>query len=143
LRALTHRLDRVHHILLMIDVGVSERRRPRQVLVHVRKDRWKLRERLDARIPGLRVDLLRELLWVVPAALLHPTLRLDDLLGIRGGREDLGDQLVRIQGNRGHELLQLCRRRFCRLYVEWRGGLVRRVGEAHRHGAWHEGEYQQ
>ena len=75
--------------------------------------------------------------------LLHPALRLHDLLGIGGGREDLGDQLVGIQGDRGDELLQLGRSGLRRLYRGWRDGLVRRIGEAHRDGAWHEEEHEQ
>src|SRR2546421_10876040 len=99
----------------MIDVGVPERRRPRQVLVHVGEDRRELRERFDTRVPWLLVDLLGELLSLELAMLLHPALRLHDLLGIGGGREDLGDQLVGIQGDRGDELLQLGDRKSTRL----------------------------
>src|SRR4029077_18043928 len=38
LRALAHYLHGVHHILLLVVVGVAERRRPGQVLVHISKN---------------------------------------------------------------------------------------------------------
>jgi hypothetical protein len=39
--------------------------------------------------------------------LLHPSVGFDDLLGKRGRRQDLRHQRIRIQRNRGYQLLQL------------------------------------
>src|SRR2546426_587882 len=62
LRAPAHVLDGAHHFRLVIDVGVAERRRPREVLVHVGEHRRKRRQRFDARVPGFLVHFLGELL---------------------------------------------------------------------------------
>jgi len=139
-----HGLDGVHHVLLVIHVGVAERRRPRQVPVHVREHSRELRERLDARVPRLRVDLPGQLLRVRTAVLLHPAIGLDDLLGIGGGGQDLRDQLVGVDGDRRDELLQLLRRRLRETHVGRRDGLVRRVGGgARRRRGRHERDEQQ
>src|SRR5271155_791257 len=53
LRFLAHELYRIHHILLLVVVGVAERRCPGEVLVHIPKDRRKCSKRLDARVPRL------------------------------------------------------------------------------------------
>jgi hypothetical protein len=58
LRAPAHHLDGIHHVLLLIVIGVAQRRRPGQVFVHISKDGWKCGERLYARVPGLLVHSL-------------------------------------------------------------------------------------
>ena len=54
-RALAHNLDGVHNLLRVIVIGVPQRRRPREIFIHIGQHRRKFRERLDARIPGLFV----------------------------------------------------------------------------------------
>src|SRR5207253_9244118 len=83
-----HRLHGVEHGLLLVHVCVAQRRRPGEVLVHVRQHGGKLRDRLDARIPGLLIDGLGQLLPIQFGVLLHPTVRLHDLGGVRRGGED-------------------------------------------------------
>src|SRR6267378_4112083 len=107
LSALAHRLDGVEHVLLLVHVRVAQRRRPGEVLVHVSQHRGKLRDCLDAGIPGLLIDSLGKLLALQIGVLLHPTLRFHDLNRIRGGREDLRNQRVRIERDGRHQLLQL------------------------------------
>ena len=53
---LTHCLDGICDILLLVGVCVAKRRSPREVLVHVFKNRGKLAEGLNARVPRLFVD---------------------------------------------------------------------------------------
>ncbi len=107
LRSVAHRLDRVEHGLLLVHVCVAQRGRPGEVLVHVCKDRGKLRERLHAGIPGLLIDRLGQLLSFQIGVLLHPAVRFHDLGRIGGGGEDLRNQGVRIQGDGRDQLLQL------------------------------------
>jgi hypothetical protein len=82
----------------------------------------------------LSIDLWGELRSLKPGMLLQPPVRFDNLLGVRGGGEDLRHQGVWIQGDGGDELLQLCRSQWRGLSRELRGGLIRRVGEPSRHG---------
>ncbi len=107
LRALAHRLDRVEHGLLLVHIGVAQRRCPGKVLVHACQDRGKLRERLHARIPGHLIDRLGQWFPLQIRVLLHPAVGFDDLGRVRGSREDLRNQSVRIQGDGRHQLLQL------------------------------------
>src|SRR5882762_985861 len=57
---LTHYLYGVHHILLLVVVGVAERRGPGEVFVHVPKDGRECTECLDARVPRLLVHSLTQ-----------------------------------------------------------------------------------
>src|SRR5580692_1590831 len=55
LRAAPHNLNSVHHGLFLIVIGVAERRRPRDVFVHVTENRRKRSECFDAGVPRLLV----------------------------------------------------------------------------------------
>src|SRR5229473_760672 len=81
LRPLAHYLYGVHHILLLVVVGVAQRRRPGQVFVHIAKYGWKRSERLDAWVPGLLVHSLTQSVALQIRMRLHPAVGLDDLLG--------------------------------------------------------------
>src|SRR6267378_4942942 len=107
LRPLAHGLDGVEHRLLLVHVGVAQCRRPGEVLVHVCQDGGKLRDRLDARIPGLLIDRLGQLLPLQIGVLLHPTVSFHDFGRVGGGGEDPRNQGVRVQRDRRHQLLQL------------------------------------
>src|SRR6267378_8560783 len=107
LRPLAHGLDGVEHRLLLVHVRVAQRRRPGEVLVHACQDGGKLRDRLDARIPGLLIDRLGELLPLQIGVLLHPTVSFHDFGRVGGGGKDLRNQGVRIQRDGRHQLLQL------------------------------------
>src|SRR5271167_1869716 len=56
LRSLTHLLNGIEDILLPVHIRLAEGGRPGQILVHHAKQSGILRQSLDARIPGLRVD---------------------------------------------------------------------------------------
>src|SRR5882724_3284583 len=107
LRSLAHDLDGVEHRLLLVHVCVAQRRRPGEVLVHACQHGGKLRDRLDARIPGLLIDRLGELLPLQIGVLLHPTVSFHDFGRVGGGGKDLRNQGVRIQRDGRHQLLQL------------------------------------
>src|SRR5580704_1443615 len=106
-RLLPHRLNSISHILLLVGIGVAKGRSPRKVLVHVFKDRGKLRESLHARIPRLFVDFFGQLFTLEVGMTLHPAVCLDNLGRIRGRRENLGNQGVGVQGDRRDQLLDL------------------------------------
>src|SRR5882762_1049602 len=57
----TQGLHGIRHILRLVYIRLAKRRRPRQVLVHVFKNRRELRQGLYARIPVLFVDFFGEL----------------------------------------------------------------------------------
>src|SRR5260370_11437265 len=69
---LTHCLDGIRHILLLVGVGVAERRSPGKVLVHVFKNRGKLCESLHTRVPRLFVDFVCQLSTLEVGMALHP-----------------------------------------------------------------------
>src|SRR5580700_6624441 len=68
-----HHLDRIRHVLLLIVVSVSQRRRPREILVHVSQDGRKRCQRLDARVPGLLIHGLPQGLALQIGMSLHPS----------------------------------------------------------------------
>src|SRR5216683_731217 len=106
---LTHRLDSIRHILLLVGICVAKRRSPREVLVHVFKNRGKLAEGLNARVPRLFVDFFCQLFTLEVGMALHPPVCLDNLGGLGGSGENLRNEGVRVQGDRRDKLLQLLR----------------------------------
>ncbi len=102
-----HDLNGVHHILLLVVVGVAERRGPGKILVHVSQDRGKCGERLDAWIPGLLVDGLTEVITLQIGIGLHPAIGLDHFIGESGGRQYLRDQRIGIERYGRNQALQL------------------------------------
>src|SRR6267154_627436 len=93
---LTHCLDGICHILLLVGVCVAKRRSPREVLVHVFKNRGKLAEGLNARVPRLFVDFFCQLFTLEFGMASHPPVRLDNLSGIGGSGENLRNECVRV-----------------------------------------------
>src|ERR1700726_3114548 len=65
-------LDGVRHILLLVGICVAKRGSPREVLVHVFEDRWKLRQSLNAGVPRLFVDFFCQLLPLEVGMTLYP-----------------------------------------------------------------------
>src|ERR1700674_2753186 len=106
---LTHCLDGICHILLLVGVCVAKRGSPREVLVHVFKNRGRLCEGLNARVPRLLVDFFCQLFTIEVGMALHPAVRFDNLRWVGGRRENLRNEGVRVQGDWGDEALQLLR----------------------------------
>src|SRR6267142_6361019 len=125
---LTQGLHGIGHILRLVYVCIAKRRRPRQVLVHVFKNRRELRQGLYARIPVLFVDFFGELVTLEIGMTLHPALRLDNLSWIRGSGENLRNERVRVQGDRRDKLLQFLRGLFRRRSLRLAGLARRTVG---------------
>jgi hypothetical protein len=129
LRALAHHLDGRHHVRLLVHIGLSEGRGPGDVLVQVCEDRWKLGQRFDAGIPRLGVDGITQLIAFEIRMQLHPAIGFDGLRRVGGRGEDLRDERVRVQRDRGHELLQLL---WSLLNGLWGGRCWRRRGRLRR-----------
>ncbi len=119
--------SRAHYSRGLQVIGLSQGRRPGQVLRHVVQDRRKLCKRLDAGIPRLRIHGVHESRSSETLIPLKPGVRVSNLVRKGGGSENLGNQRVRVERNGREELLQLScgkrralwrrpgRRRLCRL----------------------------
>ncbi len=118
LRLLPHPLDGVHDVALLVEEGVPEIRRPLDVVAEPLDDVGNRRHRLDARVPGLLGDRVGERLVLQVLVLREPLLELHDLQRVGGRHERLGQERVRVEGDRSHERIELVRRELrCRLCV--------------------------
>ena len=107
-------LHGVEYIVLLREERVAEVLCPVELVVHHRQRLWNRRERLDARIPLLLLHRVLERLTGDLGVLARPARRLDHLQRIGRRHQDLRQQIVRIECDRRHQLLDLCRRqRFC------------------------------
>jgi hypothetical protein len=107
LRLQPHGLHRVHHVSGLVVIGVAELRRPGGVFREIVEGGGKRRETFDGRIPIHGVCPGRALVRGQIHILVQPGVRSGHLIRIRGRRQDLSDQRVRIESNRRHELIQL------------------------------------
>ena len=118
-------LHRRQAIRLLAQKGVAELLRPVELLRHHLEDARKRHQRFDARVPALPFQRLCQRIAFERCILRigHPARRHDDLERISGGRQDLDDQLVRIERDRRQDLVELLgfERRCSRLF-----GLSRR-----------------
>ena len=122
------RLDDVGDVLGLVDFSVAEIRRPIEIVAHFLHHVGKARERLHRRIPILLVDPGIIVLGDEGLVLLQPALRLDDLHRVGARRQELGEQRVGIERDRGEQLLEFFAREeaVCGLLFglsrRWRGG---------------------
>ncbi len=107
LRLQPHGLDGVHDISWLVVVGVAQLRRPSRVLREIVEHGGKRRETFDCRVPRHGVRPGGALLRGQSHVLDQPSIRRGNLVRIRGASQYLSDQRVRIESNRGHELIQL------------------------------------
>jgi hypothetical protein len=70
-------LDRIHDVLLLSEKGISQSRRPGNVIAHTPEDVRKHDERLDTRIPVLLLGGLSQRRSRQPRIPLEPLRRLD------------------------------------------------------------------
>ena len=109
LRLQPHGLDSVHDVSGLVVIGVAQLRRPGGVLREIVEDGGKRREAFDGRVPIHGVRPGRTLIRGQSHVLVQPGIRRGNLVRIRGTSQYLSDQRVRIESNRGHELIQLHR----------------------------------
>jgi hypothetical protein len=95
-RAVSHRLERLHNVIGLVVVGFAKRRGPRQTVVHRLEHLRKLAQRLDARIPRLRIHLRRQLIMRKLLILLKPFVSSDNLVRVGRRGQDPRDQQIGI-----------------------------------------------
>ena len=97
---LPHPLDGVHDVVLLVEEGVPELRRPLDVVREPLHDVGNRRHRLDARVPGLLRDRVGERLVLQVLVLREPLLELDDLERVGRRDERLGQERVGVERDR-------------------------------------------
>jgi len=102
-----HGLHSVHHVSGLVVIGVAELRRPGGVFREIVEGGRKGRETFDSRVPIHGVRPGGALIGRQIHVLVEPGIGRGDLVRIRSRRQYLSDQRVRIEGNRGDELIQL------------------------------------
>ena len=102
-------LDSIHDVFRLVVIGVAKLRRPTGVLGQILEDRGKLAEAFDGRIPSHVVHGAGALIDRQRYVRGRPGLRSGNLIRERRARQYLGDQRVRIEGDRRHQLIQLLR----------------------------------
>jgi len=112
LRLQTHRLDGVLHVTWLVVVRVAELCCPGAVSGQAVESRGELDKPFHGRIPGHLVGVGGALIGSQVHMIVEPFVSLGDLVGIGGCGKDLRDQRVRIEGDRGHKLIELHRVQF-------------------------------
>jgi hypothetical protein len=120
-------LDGVHHVFRLVVVGIAELRRPAGVLGEILKNSGKLSESLDGRVPSHVIHGAGALIHGQRYVRDRPGLRSGNLIRKRRACQYLGDQRVRIESDRRHQLIQLLRvqrnvvtRRLLRVQIQLR-----------------------
>ncbi|HXI39732.1 MAG TPA: hypothetical protein VNH83_07120 [Bryobacteraceae bacterium] len=103
LRFSPHALDCIHHILLLREKGVSEVGGPLDVACHALQSVWHTGHRLHAGVPWLFGHRISQRLALQIFVILHPLLKLDELQGISGSGESLGQERVGIKSDRRNQ----------------------------------------
>ena len=102
-------LNGVHHIGLLRENCVTELLCPVQLVAHHLQHVGGCRERFDAFVPSLLVDLVLQRIALEILVLCDPTSRLHDLERIRRGHKDLCQQRVGIESYWGNQRIELFR----------------------------------
>jgi hypothetical protein len=109
-------LNRVHYVGLLGEKGVPQLRRPLDVAGHALQ-RFRIRgHRLNARLPWLFSDGIHQRLVLQIFVSFQPLLKLNDFEWISGRSERLGEERIRIQGNRRNQRIQLIIRNLASLF---------------------------
>ena len=138
-------LDSVEHILLLREEGIAELLGPVQLRAHHFKRLRHRGERLDARVPGLGLHRIFKRGAFHRRIGLRPARRFHDLERIGRSHQHLGQQRIRIERDRRHQLLDLPLRELLLrlgLGLSRSGGILRTNGrdrepadQHERHGA--------
>ena len=102
---MTHVLDRLHHVILLVLISLSQLRGPRQIPVKVRQHCRKLHQGLHARIPILLFRLLGQIFSLELRVVPHHPVRFYNLRWIRRRGQYLRHERIGIQRNRSHQLI--------------------------------------
>jgi hypothetical protein len=112
LRLQPHGLDSVHDVSGLVVIGIAQLRRPGGVFRKIVKHGGKRCEAFNGRVPIHGVRSRGALIGGQIHVLVQPRVRRGNLVGIRGTRQYLSDQRVRVESNWGHQLIQLHRVQF-------------------------------
>ena len=104
---LTHDLDRVHHVVRVVVVGLPESGGPWQILRHLVQHALERRERFDARVPRLPLCGIGQRAGLQSTVLRNPGIGRGDLIGVGRTGQHLRDELVGIQRDGRDHLIQL------------------------------------
>ncbi len=98
-------LNRIHHVALLGEKGVADLLGPLQIALHHSQGVRKGHERLYAQVPVLMLQGSRERVasQCGVGLVFQPVCSFDDFERIGRGREDLGDEGVRVEGDRRRE----------------------------------------
>jgi hypothetical protein len=94
---------------------VSQIRRPLDIAGHTLHYIWKLYQSLDAWVPRLFCHRVRQRFPFQILVPIHPLLQLDDLEWISGSSQRLGQEWIRIKGDRRDQRIQFAGRKLRRL----------------------------
>ena len=100
-------LDRVHHVRLLREHGIPQVLGPVNLVAHHRNDVCGARERLDAVVPGLFLDLLLQRIALQGLARFEPAIGLHHFQRIGRRRQYICQQFVGIERNRRNQRLEL------------------------------------
>ena len=105
-----HSLNGVHHIALLGQKSIAEIGSPLNVIREALHYFREGSQALNARVPGLLGNRIRERLVLQILILCQPLLELHDFQRIGGSGKNLGKHRVRVQGNGRDEGIKLVRR---------------------------------
>jgi hypothetical protein len=102
-------LNGIHDIGLLGQESLTQPLCPRRLLGHHVENLWKGRQRLHAQVPGHLVQSVIERVSLKVRVCLHPSVRFRNLIRVRRRYEDLREQRIGIERDRGEHLVQLLR----------------------------------
>jgi hypothetical protein len=123
-RFAAHALDRVHHVTLLRQEGVTEVGSPLDVVSQSLDHIGRSRQGLNTGIPVLLLHCIGESLVLQVLVLLHPLLKLNNFQRVGGCHERLTQKLIRIQRDRCYERIELIGRQLRRRLLLRSRGLV-------------------
>ena len=108
-RLLAKALNRGHHVVLLGEEKIAKLLGPLQLVAHYLQHAWERHQRLDAGIPalGLQGGGQSVVLQCTVAVDADPARGLDHFERIGRSHQDLGNQRVRIERDRRHQLREL------------------------------------
>jgi hypothetical protein len=121
-------LNGIHYIGLLGQECFAQPLCPCRLLGHHVEDLWKGRQRLHAQVPGHLVQSVIEHVSAKVRVCLHPSVRFRNLIRIGRRYEDLREQRIGIERDRGQHLVQ-----FLRAECRGRAGILSEGSEGDQH----------
>jgi hypothetical protein len=102
-----HVLDRLQHVALLSQKGVSKSVCPAHILIQFRQHIRECHQRLNAGVPGLLLRGFHQGLALQGTVILEPLLGFHNLEWIGGGYHHLREQWIRIKRNGSNQIVEL------------------------------------